>query len=705
MGASYLNYADRVRARRTGARLSGPSVSPRELQHEVGALLEFRDLVIETFPSLRTKLSSPAAQSALAAGPALARSEWAPGVRVRRKLGASKKSDAVPDSGFSTETSSKDTHSASSTAMATTSAGTADDTDDELWSLLDVIHRKGTRLKDEVETLQGQLQQQSPPDEDFHRDLFRASADDVRQIRRERDSLMERLAEMEAEVVASRIHTSRLQEDLEHLLSTKHDLEEQLRAVLSERGEVNSRIHDLHLQFVAKNNAAATDKARSAAKNERTVSEVVEDDSARVPDLREVRTSGGEGLAESGETLDEVLGGEIPKVQVTDTRKFSVILSESDPLVLQKHLLSSTIHNEILLKQLEGASRLELNLVDKLDKVREENEELKFQLEDKSIELEGTRARVRLLEQIQRTSTPNHHGGPDVIPTSTIGSSPPSRSEILTNSMKNMSPITMGLQVDHSSSTESAHDQMENSRKSQESARRRPSKIPLKSYTAPKPPGRGKSQHQSAHSARSRSGGSPHRPHSAQSARGAGGAADAGSLRVASLPKSRGASLVTAKDSLTSKLRGSDSLPKLSPGNSLGRATLRKGGPPSAVAKWSNREQQQQQQHQATTQLDKDTSSNQASREKYPYRWSQCSFERRPVDSDFPDSLDQSQRSVTDDSSASRKFQTAETFTWNKKEYYDSIDSDLFSSLYQQNGEDLAECDSLERHVSGVSDK
>lgn len=85
----------------------------QELQHEVGALLEFRDLVIETFPSLRTKAM---------AGTSAARPDWVPGIRVRRKLG-SKKADAVPDSGFSTETSSKDTHSASSTAMPATSAG------------------------------------------------------------------------------------------------------------------------------------------------------------------------------------------------------------------------------------------------------------------------------------------------------------------------------------------------------------------------------------------------------------------------------------------------------------------------------------------------------------------------------------------------------------------------------------------------------
>lgn len=53
----------------------------------------------------------------------------------------------VQDSGFSTETSSKETHSASSTAAPGSSAATShpdqDETEDELWNLLDVIHRKG----------------------------------------------------------------------------------------------------------------------------------------------------------------------------------------------------------------------------------------------------------------------------------------------------------------------------------------------------------------------------------------------------------------------------------------------------------------------------------------------------------------------------------------------------------------------------------
>lgn len=156
--------------------------------------------------------------------------------------------------------------------------------------------------------------------------------------------------------------------------------------------------------------------------------------------------------------------------------------------------------------------------------------------------------------------------------------------------MKAMSPFPLNLQLDHSSSTESAHDQAECARKGDQ--KRKPSKIPLvKSYAAPKPPGAGGKHSPAPTHARSRSGESPGRPHSAQSWRNKSeGNSLSGSKSSGSLSKSRNGSLTAAKDSLTGKLRGNDSLSKLrdSPANSFGsgRNTLRKGS--SATVRRNN---------------------------------------------------------------------------------------------------------------------
>lgn len=154
-------------------------IALQELQHEVGALLEFRDLVIETFPNLRTKLASSTPATMTSAGhssgsaiPVAVRPrDWEPGVRVRRKLHSHKDepfsrsrsnshsskqqpksgeaASVIQDSGFSTETSSsKETPSASSSAAPSATGTSApvleeSEAEGELWNLLDIIHRKG----------------------------------------------------------------------------------------------------------------------------------------------------------------------------------------------------------------------------------------------------------------------------------------------------------------------------------------------------------------------------------------------------------------------------------------------------------------------------------------------------------------------------------------------------------------------------------
>ncbi|GLH13861.1 Uncharacterized protein GBIM_18346, partial [Gryllus bimaculatus] len=69
---------------------------------------------------------------------------------------------------------------------------------------------------------------------------------------------------MEAETLASRVRASQLQTELGSLVAAKRDLEEQLRVAVSQKSELNARIHDLHLQFVS-GRAAANANANANA--------------------------------------------------------------------------------------------------------------------------------------------------------------------------------------------------------------------------------------------------------------------------------------------------------------------------------------------------------------------------------------------------------------------------------------------------------
>ncbi|XP_068085009.1 serine-rich adhesin for platelets isoform X2 [Anabrus simplex] len=455
-------------------------VALQELQNEVGALLEFRDLVMETFPHLQQKMASSSSSSRsvtnipVPLSSARRTGEWEPG-RVKRKPHhkeaevaapssvrptkalsqqpksgeasgtSSAGSSAIQDSGFSSASKEKGSaasifsstkekpqdsgFSSSSKDKGSAQTGDLDEAEDELWNLLDVIHRKGTRLREEVEHLQQRLRGEG---EAVSED------DEMVGLRRERDYLLDKLAEMEAETLASRVRTSQLQTELGTLVAAKKDLEEQLRAAVTHKSELNSRIHDLHSQFVS-------GKRHSQ------------------PSLGSEVTDPG-GRTRLG-TLDGIISSptRLPKVSA-DPDKVAAILQEFNPVELQRHLLTTAVQNKVLHKRLEKVSKSQEDLAVQLDKVKDENDDLRFQLEEKNIELEGTRARVRVLERLQTKCCSEQTAAVTPLPTTEDN-------------------------IHHSSSTESAHDHTEV--KTSSSPKKRPSKIPLpglKSYTAPKPP-------------------------------------------------------------------------------------------------------------------------------------------------------------------------------------------------------------------------
>lgn len=191
------------------------------------------------------------------------------------KSGEGNNGSAIQDSGFSTETnSSKDTHSATSTNGTTTNVmigansspgfqrTSSHEVEDDLWNLLDVIHRKSTRLRDEMEHLRLLEQKKNSSMQDYQhnhdidkcnvrlRDLFQLELnninnEDMKMLRKERDRLLDKLAEMEAETVAGQIRTNRMQIEVNALHLVKRSLEDQLRTAISQKLDLNSRLHDV----------------------------------------------------------------------------------------------------------------------------------------------------------------------------------------------------------------------------------------------------------------------------------------------------------------------------------------------------------------------------------------------------------------------------------------------------------------------------
>ncbi|XP_060649236.1 mucin-4 isoform X3 [Drosophila nasuta] len=592
--------------------------SLQELQHEVGALLEFRDLVIETFPDLKHKMASmsttpstPNSVGALGGSHSVggvvvgssslaARREWEPGIRMKRKLshkepsttsstggvataaagaggggepsssssltrsrsnshsgkkepksGENNNGSVVQDSGFSTETSSsKEGHSASSTNGAMTVAIASNrlscaESDDELLNLLDVIHRKSNRLREEVEHLQSYERQQQGDatakghksgasgmtPQQFREQVDRLNREDIKQLRKERDRLLDKLAEMEAETLTGRIKAAKMNDQVEELISVKKDLEEQLKLAMAQKLELSSRVQQLQLQqqqqqqlqqpqqLQSKSSSSASQSDFSSQRNFSSSATTVLSNSSR-PSLNSSsnntntfqpvvldqqqeafhQSSGSDTATRRQQQqqqhqlgrLDGVVstpGARNTKCRITDSKRFSAILLETNVLELQRHLLTLTVQNQVLAQKLDSSSKSKTQLAKRLDKSQEDSEELRFQLEEKNIELEGTKAQLRVLEsRLHTSSTANSYlhssqhdyetnrssasttlmlsrrGVPDSVDSSsavvvsTTSATLPRSDQISTPSMKAMVPLAMEELQQHSSSTESAHE-------------------------------------------------------------------------------------------------------------------------------------------------------------------------------------------------------------------------------------------------------
>ncbi|XP_011060854.1 PREDICTED: uncharacterized protein LOC105149852 [Acromyrmex echinatior] len=820
-------------------------VALQELQNEVGALLEFRDLVIETFPNLRHKMAATASAGASVmsstctqsshiplplSSPSSRRiSEWEPG-KIRRRVtresssgggsggsgsgGGGESSSSLPrsrsnshsggtknncsatvqDSGFSTETSSKDS---ASTAIAPRASSprpnTLDEAEDELWNLLDVIHRKGIRLREEVECLQGRLESVAT-EELVSTDVLEAvrkitglgdtdrtigcnsNVDDgnvdpqqqdsrdpqVIALRREKEQLLDKVAELEAETISSRARAQELQTELAALSALKTGLEDRLRAGLTENASeiltpgvqrlqpiapVISSPKNANVTSIKSNSSAfvsVTGSPGSKAHKSRFRTRTIEknvlldvigcNDEMRNVDI-DVEANVNERRARLG-ALDSILVSptRVTHVKDVDSRKIAAILREHSPLELQRHLITTTVHNQVLQKRLDEVKKSTETLSERLDKAREENDDLRFQLEERNIELEGTRARVRVLERLQQR--------------------PPTEAEPEAD-LEHPRCEQSGLEP--GSSTESARDHHQPV-EIKPSPRRRPSRIPLlgnvsgKTTTTPttsvtattpaRPPSHGRNDSRESlksltrpprDSSRDSHGGgkslSKPRESSRDSlgnrslSRSGGNGSNSSSVGGGSKETNRESSLNnrslprnnSSRDSLNKSSSLSRARDSLESNNNLGTSSPNTGtvnAPPRRPPAPARRSHSLA---RAATSVD--ASENGKNCTESPSSWCSTNSSFRHSDSSlYPDSLNQETSSVTGSTrvefiigSPTRRFRPSSA--WPHR-YFDSIDSaatvpeSLLTDEFplRRGGEALAECDSLECHPISSED-
>lgn len=240
----------------------------------------------------------------------------------------------------------------SSTLTARLSTDTSND--NELWNLLDVIHRRTSRLADEIDNYQKfgnrNVAGQSTASTSFQSQLNFMSKESVQILRKERDHLMDKMGDMEAESLASRI---KLQEQLQELQRAKVELEEQLKAAMSQK---------LDLQRLSDDASTHDDSTISSIVKIRpnsTFQPIPIRAQKHMKPSNAEEPEGSSALNTSKQLKDELnqLGrldglisnpnSKLNKVRVPDSKKIAAILLETNIIELQRHLLTITVQNQV----------------------------------------------------------------------------------------------------------------------------------------------------------------------------------------------------------------------------------------------------------------------------------------------------------------------------------------------------------------------
>jgi hypothetical protein len=204
----------------------------------------------------------------------------------------------------------------------------------------------------------------------FQSQLNFMSKENVQILRKERDHLMDKVGDMEAEFLASRIKESKIQDQLKELQQTKSDLEEQLKAAMSQKYEL-LRLND-HPDG-ASNQEDSSDASKSRTSSDTIISPIVKNrpNSTFQPiPIRPQKLLKSSSAEESNDStvpnsskqlkdelnqlgrLDGLISNpnsKLNKVRVPDSKKIAAILLETNIVELQRHLLTITVQNQVSL--------------------------------------------------------------------------------------------------------------------------------------------------------------------------------------------------------------------------------------------------------------------------------------------------------------------------------------------------------------------
>lgn len=255
-----------------------------------------------------------------------------------------------------------------------------------------MIHRRTSRLADESDqkftnrNSAGGSQTSSngttaTTSTSFQSQLNFMRKEDTQLLRKERDHLMDKMGDMEAEVLASRIKESKLHDKLKELQQTKADLEEQLKLALSQKYEL-SRLRDSNKIIVDDSNSQNDSRPSGDTQSQVVISPIVKNrlsatsatttfqpipikpqvtkqfhkTSTSSTDDADTATAPNHTSKQMKDELNALgrLDGlisnptsKLNKVRVPDSKKIAAILLETNIIELQRHLLTITVQNQV----------------------------------------------------------------------------------------------------------------------------------------------------------------------------------------------------------------------------------------------------------------------------------------------------------------------------------------------------------------------